>query len=99
MTWLPLRLICPVCKMGHQEHFLKEWWKIEGAGGWKFLVNYDGLSIHEGGTWDQVGNETGEKGRERWLGGSVGWSIVPYTGLFPSWVMYGRQWMDVSLSH
>lgn len=27
---------------------------IEGEGKWKFLVNYDGLSRHEGGTWEQV---------------------------------------------
>ena len=49
-----------------------------------------------------------------WLGGSVGWSVVPYTkrlwvqfpvrahtqvaGLIPSWGTYGRQPMDVSLS-
>lgn len=27
--------------------------KIE-EGGWKFLVNYDRLSMHEAGTWEQV---------------------------------------------
>ena len=38
-----------------------------------------------------------------WLGGSVGWSIVPYTKrlsvLIPVRGMYGRQLINASLSH